>query len=297
MKLVSLANLEYFGSKVKGLIDEKVDKVDGYGLSKNDYDDVAKAIVESVETGAQVNTVTGVKGSAEDDYRVGNIEITKANIGLGNVDNKSSETIRGELTSANVTSALTFTPVDVAVVGANGGIATLDADGKIPVSQLPSYVSDVIEAEDKASFPTTGESNKIYVALDDNKTYRWSGSTYVEISQQIALGVTENTAFNGLQGKAAYDHSLVVTGNPHNVTKSDLGLSNVEDKSSATILDEITSTLIVNKLGYTPLDSATLEKATAAKDGLMSKEDYAKLANLEIEDDATIKAAIDAIFA
>ncbi len=55
--------------------------------------------------------VAGVKGSAESIYRRGFVEITKSNIGLGNVENKSSATIRGELTSANVTNALGYTPL------------------------------------------------------------------------------------------------------------------------------------------------------------------------------------------
>lgn len=52
-------------------------------------DDIApfKAKVNGIETGAQVNTVTGVKGDAEGTYRTGNISITPANLGLGNVDN------------------------------------------------------------------------------------------------------------------------------------------------------------------------------------------------------------------
>ena len=55
-------------------------------------------------------TVTGVKGNSESSYRTGNVNITAANIGLGNVENKSSATIRGELTSSNVTTALGYTP-------------------------------------------------------------------------------------------------------------------------------------------------------------------------------------------
>ena len=55
--------------------------------------------------------VSGVKGSSETTYRTGNVNITKANIGLGNVENKSSATIRSELTSANVTTALGYTPI------------------------------------------------------------------------------------------------------------------------------------------------------------------------------------------
>jgi hypothetical protein len=43
-------------------------------------------------------------------------------------------------------------------------------------------VDDVIEAANLAGFPGTGEVGKIYVALDNGKIYRWSGSAYVEIS-------------------------------------------------------------------------------------------------------------------
>jgi hypothetical protein len=55
-------------------------------------------------------------------------------------------------------------------------------NGTVPAGQLPSYVDDVIEAANFASLPVSGESGKIYVTLDNNKTYRWSGSTYFEIS-------------------------------------------------------------------------------------------------------------------
>lgn len=85
--------------------------------------------------------------------------------------------------------------------GANNGVATLDGTGKVPTSQLPSYVSDVFEFANKTSFPTTGEANKIYVAKDTNLTYRWSGSAYVEISPSLALGETSETAYAGDKGK------------------------------------------------------------------------------------------------
>jgi len=66
--------------------------------------------------------------------------------------------------------------------GVAGGYASLDGSGKVPSTQLPSYVDDVIEAANLAAFPATGEAGKIYVTLDTNKTYRWSGSAYVEIA-------------------------------------------------------------------------------------------------------------------
>ena len=81
--------------------------------------------------------------------------------------------------------------------GTANGVATLGADGKVPSTQLPSYVDDVLEFANKDAFPATGESGKIYVALDTNLTYRWGGTAYVEISQSLAIGTNENTAAAG----------------------------------------------------------------------------------------------------
>lgn len=86
-------------------------------------------------------------------------------------------------------------------------------NGKVPASQLPSFVDDVLEYANRASFPATGESGKIYVDMDDNKEYRWGGSSYVVISETIALGETSATAYRGDRGKIAYDHSQ--NGNVH----------------------------------------------------------------------------------
>ena len=114
---------------------------------------------------------------------------------------------------------------------ADGGVFDLNtkADlvgGKVPSSQLPSYVDDVLEFANLASFPATGESGKIYIAIDTNLTYRWGGSSYVVMSSSLALGETSSTAYRGDYGKVAYDHSQI-TGNPHGTTKNDIGLGNV----------------------------------------------------------------------
>lgn len=100
-----------------GTIKDKVDKVEGKGLSTNDltddlkmqydeavvdkhthinkqildeitapYTEEEKNKLQGVENGAQKNTVTGVKGNSETIYRTGNVNITKENIGLSNVD-------------------------------------------------------------------------------------------------------------------------------------------------------------------------------------------------------------------
>lgn len=66
--------------------------------------------------------------------------------------------------------------------GQANGYASLGSDGLVPTAQLPSYVDDVLEFANLDSFPPIGETGKIYVALDTNKTYRWSGSAYIYIT-------------------------------------------------------------------------------------------------------------------
>lgn len=104
--------------------------------------------------------------------------------------------------------------------------------GKIPTSYLPSYVDDVLEFANLSAFPVVGEAAKIYVALDTNKIYRWTGSAYGEISSSIALGETSATAYRGDRGALAFTHSQTA-GNPHGTTKADLGLGSVDNTSDA----------------------------------------------------------------
>lgn len=113
-------------------------------------------------------------------------------------------------------------------LGQTNGIASLDAAGKVPQAQLPSYVDDVLEFSSRTAFPATGEAGKIYIAMDTNITYRWSGTTYTEISSSLALGTTSSTAFRGDYGNTAYLH-VSKTDNPHGVTKSQVGLGSVSN--------------------------------------------------------------------
>ena len=183
-------------------------------------------------------------------------KVTKAQIGLANVENKSSSQIRSELTKENVTNALGYTPIDESRIGAANGVASLDASGRIPASQIPGGFDNIEEYDNLAAFPTTGEEGKIYVAKDTNLTYRWTGSQYVEISPSLALGETATTAYRGDRGKVAYDHSQV-SGNStihhthankelldsYTQTEADLAnaVSKVHEHGNKSVLDGITS--------------------------------------------------------
>lgn len=90
-------------------------------------------------------------------------------------------------------------PVFLAQKGVANGVAELDGSGLVPSDQLPSYVDDVLEGyyngsgdslfyeEDTFDTAITGETGKIYIAIDTGDVYRWTGSTYVEISNPLDI--------------------------------------------------------------------------------------------------------------
>lgn len=144
--------------------------------------------------------------------------------------------------------------LETSLKGAANGLAELDSTGKVPSTQLPSYVDDVIEGylydgkfyvEAAHTTEITAESGKIYVDLATNKTYRYSGTQYTVISETLALGETETTAYRGDRGKTAYDHSQITSGNPHQVTKSDVGLGNVTNDKQVKAITSSTNGDIV----------------------------------------------------
>lgn len=116
---------------------------------------------------------------------------------------------------------LGYTPENAANKGAANGYASLDGTGKVPAAQLPAFVDDVLEFANLAAFPATGSSGLLYIAIDTNIVYRWSGTGYVATNGALALGITSSTAFRGDYGQIAYLHSSA-TNNPHGVTWAQL---------------------------------------------------------------------------
>jgi hypothetical protein len=117
--------------------------------------------------------------------------------------------------------------------GAAFGLAPLNASSKIDATYLPSYVDDVLEVADFAALPGTGETGKLYVTLDTNLVYRWSGSVYIEVSPTPVLT------------SADIDHTQAT---PANWTVAD-------ESSVGAHLDEVGSRLAsleAAPAGYTP---------------------------------------------
>lgn len=300
-------------------VDYYDDGMDGYAGSKKLYAWNGSSYVELSATLALGETSTtayrGDRGkTAYDHSRLtsGNPHnVSKSDVGLGNVDNKSEATIKSDFTGSIANGSTGFTtgdavynaiadaldqipvaytnnptmngtaspgsindtyakgdhvhPTDTSRMAANlkgaaNGVAELDANGKVPSSQLPSYVDDIIEGyyynskfykEAAHTTEITGETGKIYIDLSTEKTYRYTGSgTYAEISASLALGETSSTAYRGDRGKTAYDHSQLTSGNPHNVTKSDVGLGNVDNTSDATKKTNFTGSIASGNTGF-----------------------------------------------
>ena len=174
--------------------------------------------------------------------------------------------------------------------------ATLDDTGKIPANNLPSYVDDVVEYETKSAFPGTGEQGKIYVALDSNLTYRWSGTGYVEISPSLALGETANTAYAGDKGVELEKKLSALTGevgtkadDTKTTEKIDAindNIAKINRKAVETL--ELSSTDKLVALKTTTIEDAEsevyLRGATIGQAGVMTADDKNKLENTIYEE-------------
>lgn len=99
-------------------------------------------------------------------------------------DVTTKDYVDSEITSAITTSASGLQATSEK--GQANGYASLDSNAKVPASQLPSYVDDVAEYANEASFPSTGETGKLYIDQSDGDIFRWSGSAYVQINNAVS---------------------------------------------------------------------------------------------------------------
>lgn len=244
-------------------------------------------VVNDLTTGGADKALSAEQGKAL------NTRLTAAEEGVAGVDGKISAAIK-----TNVTDKL----------GKASGIATLGEDGKVPSSQLPSYVDDVIDLKDiveaKANIPTSGlvvgdlyyakaekkifkatsetavdegttpESGKVYVTIDDNKTYRWGGDSVglVMIGSDLALGETASTAYAGDKGKANRD---AITSLPPTIITEVTAAA--PTATSITISQKKATKSGLNYGAPAAGTNIVLNSATTGAAGLMSKEDKLRL--------------------
>lgn len=210
-----------------------------------------KAKLDGIASGAEANVITGVKGSNESTYRTGNVSISKDNIGLSNVENKSSATIRSELTKSNVTTALGYTPPET------------DTNTTYIITQ------DANDGHKITLSPSSGIATSI--TIPDNDT------TYEEATTSAAglMSSSDKSKLNGISAGAEVNQNA---------------FGNVKVGSTTLAADSKTDTLTVtagSNITLTPDASAdsfmiaakdtTYSAATQSVAGLMSAADKKKL--------------------
>lgn len=122
--------------------------------------------------------------------------------------------------------------------------ADLDDKGKVLISQLPDLdiYKDVLMYEARGNFPSTGNVKKLYVDKSTNRIYRWTGSTYIELSPQLKIGEVKDTAFDGARGKVLEDAMK------NRYTKKEV--DDLLDKKLIEFREEIGSDIIEQILAY-----------------------------------------------
>ncbi len=228
-KYLDLKGLDELAALIGEYLSVKVDKVSGKALSTNDFTNELKAKLESIAEGANKITVDSTLDSGSENPVQNKVILTELNKKLS-----------------------------IAQKGAAGGVAELGADGKVPSSQLPSFVDDVTEGyyynskfwkESDHTTAITGQSDKIYVDISTNKVYRWSGTVFVEISASLALGNTSSTAGRGDWVQEAYTHANSPHAPTTAATRSEDGLMSKTDKAKLDDLQPITVEEIRNLFG------------------------------------------------
>lgn len=195
-----MANSKYLDNEGLGIVWGKVKERDTKTLTAAQNDATSKVNAAKAELQGEINTVQGNVTTLQGYFTNG-----AAKKAIADKDGNAIDT----------------SYVKNSEKGASNGVATLGADGKVPSSQLPSYVDDVIEGyyyngnfylDSAHQQLIPPEGGKIYVDLTDgsNKTYRWGGTVYVEISESLALGETAGTAYEGNKGKANADAIAVL---------------------------------------------------------------------------------------
>lgn len=203
-----------------------------------------RTALQRLETDANKNVVSVAKGTADNQDYSTTVSDIKAN-GAGSLGSlptlpradhiHPTDTTREA--SANKVSAFTGTPnntnypteklvkdsldskLNSSLKGAANGLAELGSDLKVPISQLPTF---------------------------------------------LTLGETSSTAYAGDKGKIAYDHSQIIVGNPHNTSKADVGLNNVQNIDTTTTAN-ITDSL--NKRFVTDAQITKLNNTTGVNSG------------------------------
>lgn len=183
------------GTLVQVLPETSAEQVTVADTANNFTSTNVEGALAELATMAQTGGVTGVKGDAETEYRKGNVNITKANIGLGNVDNtadankvvKEAKKTTGAISvlgkdSTSIEKSITFDGSADKEVTFNNGDFTTTLTG----SNLQVAIAD------------KGYATKTYVDTQDDKKLDKAGGTITgNLSVNGGVTVGGNLTVNG----------------------------------------------------------------------------------------------------
>lgn len=311
-KFLDDQGLLYFWQKIKTLLGRKVEKVDGKGLSTNDYTNEEKTKLSSISSNAQVNTIESIQVNSNEikptTAKVVNIDLSDYAL---KKDVASVYKLKGSITWANLI-ALTDAEIgDVYNVNDKGG---------------GNYVCIVAKTAGESSWDKLGETidlSDYYTETEsENKFYHTITETTIGAESFTDTNVTKTTTTIRKGSKAPYSDHSIVTYHYGNATTSKAGLMSAEDKgkvgkiptkyveslAEGTPYDDIIdgATVSVEPLEITTMNNGSkvntawshylYKVATTSYHGLMSKDDKTKIDKLE-EMQALTNAEIDTIFA
>lgn len=231
----------------------------------------------STSKAATIHSVSTVHHDVTELSRSITTDIQKINNRLDNVGGGSSDALTADDIGVTIPSLGEDGLIPVSQIpGCLDDVVDIEMNSDITTAYVPGT---------NLTVAIKPESGKLYIDVNNRKQWVWSGTNFAQTGLgDIVIGNTPDSAFRGDLGAVAYQHAtsehakvnasvvtkstdngyILVDGvstkvythpsgtNPHGLTKSDINLSNVENKSSATIRSEITSANVVNGLGYTP---------------------------------------------
>ena len=276
--------------------------------------DVAETLNGLTASITELNYVDGVTSAIQtqiDNKVTKNSDITAGSYGIVTVDAKGLVTAGRDIASTDLPD-LSASYINTTNKGAANGVAELDSTGKVPPTQLPSYVDDVIEClivsgstEFSAGWLTdtvggtalTPEKGKIYVVTSSgtyaNKQYRWSGTQYVELIPTLNLA---SETGSGIIEIATQAETNTGTDDTRAVTPKKLaGYTNGMAKKitatnpALTPVSGICSWVITNTLGTKNVAIQMIE-VSSGNDVIPAKNCTASTITLRINSAATIAA-------
>lgn len=177
-----------------------------------------------------------------------------------NVSENGMEAINIAKTGGTATQVL-MADGSIKTLNANNGIAGLDSNGNVPLSQLGNL--DTTVAEVVTALPTTNIKKHIYLIKDA------SGVTQNQYEEYIYTGDTSAT-YDASKWEKLGDFRATVDLAPY--AKKNEAVGSIDVDESANAVDFEYKDINNNTLGY-----VSLEKATEHVAGVMSSEDRKKL--------------------